>query len=136
MMLDFLHVPAGLPLSTEIFFISASMWLVLRPCDHFCPNLYNSKFQMKKKIHSASYFHLPKICIGRWFVKSAHTTLQHLSPPNKGITGYSVVWMPEGRWLQIKGSHSLKDCHYWSYLQEKGISLLYSKINTCSNWPI
>ena len=77
----------------------------------------------KKKIHSASYFHLPKMCIGRWFVKSAHTTLQHLSPPNSGITGYSVGWMPEGRWLQIKGSHSLKDCHYSSYLQEKGISL-------------
>lgn len=60
MMLDFLHVPAGLPLSTEIFFISASMWLVLRPCDHFCPNLYNSKFQMKKKSTQQATFTCPK----------------------------------------------------------------------------
>ena len=49
MILDFLRVPAGLPLSTETFFISAAMWLVLSPRDHFCPNLYNSKLQMKKK---------------------------------------------------------------------------------------
>ena len=89
-MLDFLRVPAGLPLSTETFFISAAMWLVLRPRDHFCPNLYNSNLQIKKKSTQQATFTCPKCALEDVLLSSAHTTLQHLSPPNSGITGYSV----------------------------------------------
>lgn len=120
------HVPVGLPWCPETSYSCSS---VLVPCPEgsFLPHFYNSEFQTEPDTLSKLLF-LAKHVLGD------DSSSTHLSPPSSGMSGHSADRVPEGRLLQIKGSHKSQKIVIPEPSTRKGLfPLLCPKITVCSN---